>query len=453
LKILIIGAGETGYFIAHELSEEEMDVVLIDEKPQHLEALQRSLNVGGVVGNGTSLNVLEQAGIETCDYLIACTDHDETNLICCLIATQYKVPYKIAVTRTDSFLKRKLVQRYLDSGVSQIINSSVVTAQEIVATATYASATAVSLFGERNVLLIGYKLKPENPWVGKPMKDIRQNHQGQEFLIASIVRGGASFIPSGQDQLETGDYLYILASKEESEKLDQILNTKIAYNRKAVVAGSGYIAQRVVQGLIHSHFQVTLICDDLAQYHVLKTKFAHFEELTLVHGDAASVKLQLREDVATSALFVAVGKRDQHNIATALVAKYLGASKTIAMVNRQDLVETASLLEIDVILSPRLSTARQVKKAMQGGQADLNFTTISETDMEVREMVVSPNSPFVGIPLKDLTLPKDTLIGAVVDQANQVVIPHGNTVLAVGNRVIVVTMPESAQRLRELFEA
>ncbi len=454
MKVLIIGAGETGYFIAQGLSEESgIEVVLVDSKRQHVENLQRSLNIAGVVGNGTSLRVLEQAGIESCDILIACTDHDETNLICCLVANHYKVPYKIAVTRTDSFLKRKTVQRYMEGGVSQVINTSVLTAQEVIATATYASATAVSVFGERNVLLIGYKMREDSPWKDKMMFEIRSAHANQDFLIASIVRDGESFLPTGRDQVLEGDYVYILAPKKGVEALDDMLHTKVAHNRRAVVAGSGYIAQRVALGLIHSHFQVTMICDDPVGYHQLKEKFSHHKGFHLLQGELSNVKLQLKQEVSTAALFVAVGKLDESNIAAALVAKYLGAVKTIAVVNRQDLVEPARLLDIDVILSPRLSTARAVKKVIQGDTSSkLNFTTISETDMEVREMIVSEKSPLARKALKEIKIPKGILIGALVQESGEVLIPKGDTVIHAGDRVIVVTLPETAPKLKELVD-
>ncbi|MDX2470808.1 MAG: Trk system potassium transporter TrkA [SAR324 cluster bacterium] len=454
MKILIVGAGETGYFIAKEFSEENVEVVLVDEKPKHLEHLQRTLNVAGVVGNGTSLKTLEQAGVDSCDFLIACTDHDESNLICCLIANQFKVPVKIAVTRTDSFLKRKIIQRYLSSGVSQIINSSVVTAQEVIATATYSSASAVSVFGDRKVLLVGCKIKAASSWKGKKLFDIRSDIENQDFLIASIVRGGDSFIPTGMDEVLEGDYIYVLAPKTSVPLLDEILQTKVLHNRRAVVVGSGFISQRVVLGLLHSHYQVTVICSDQLEFHNFKDKFSHHKDCNVVFGDPSNVKFQLRHEVATSALFIAVTKDDMANITSALIAKYLGAAKTIAIVNREELTEPAQLMEIDVVLSPRLSTARTVKKSTQGGLSDkLNFTTISETNMEVREMVVGPGCSIAGKALKDVALPKGCLIGAIVHTSEEVEMAKGSTVIEVNDQVIAVTTPESSLKLKELFNA
>ena len=159
MRILIIGAGETGFYIASELSEDDYEVTVIDEDPIPLKIIQRSLDVAGIRGNGTSLSVLESAGIESADLVIACTDHDETNLITCLLANHYNVKHKIAVTRTESFMKKKAIAAYIRSGISQIINSTMIIGQEIIDTAGLASATEVSAFGKKIFFWWGIGLK------------------------------------------------------------------------------------------------------------------------------------------------------------------------------------------------------------------------------------------------------------------------------------------------------
>ena len=146
----------------------------------------------------------------------------------------------------------------------------------------------------------------------------------------------------------------------------------------------------------------------------MKKCFSHKKKLQVIRGDCELVKLQLQQGVSTCSLFIAVNNDDHLNISSSMVAKYLGVSKTICLVNRQDLISAASSVNLDVILSPRLNTARQVKKVIRGSEQSLNFTTISETNMEVIEMIASPTSRVLGIPLKDLKLPKNTLVGALL---------------------------------------
>ena len=346
MRTLIIGAGETGYHIAQELSSEKMEVTLIDENPTHLLAAQKELNVACVRGNGTSLSVLEQAGIEKSDLLIAATDQDETNLICCLLANHYGVETKIAITKTGSFFKPTLISKYLESGISQIINSSMVAAQEILDTAGFASAAEVSAFGEKNVLLIGYKVKPDSPLEGKELIGLRSEALDQ-FLIGSIVREGESFIPSGKDRILAGDYVYILVPREKQEMLNQFLKVQVNRSRRAVVAGSGQTALRVAEGLIKSHYEVTLIIGE-QEHPDIKRKILNNKNFHMIRGDAESVRLQLQLDVPVAALFIAATKDDFVNIAASVVARYLGAQKTIALVNKEELAEAARDMGIDL---------------------------------------------------------------------------------------------------------
>jgi len=452
MKILIIGAGETGFYIASEFSEDNFKVTVIDESPDQLKVIQRSLNVAGILGNGTSLSVLESAGIDSTDLLIASTDHDETNLICCLLANHYNVKHKIAVTKTDSFMKKRVISQYIKSGISQIINSTIVTAQEIIATASLAAATEVSAFGEENVLLVGCHIKKDTPWEGLYLKDIRQNDEKNQFLIASIVRKGQSYIPKGQDRIIQGDYVYILIPHNQAEELNTLLNVRISPNRKAVIAGESLIAERVASGLLRSHYTVTMICRDEFSARKLEKKFSHRKDFQVIHGPAEEVKLQIKADVAVSSLFIAATNDDHLNIESGVVARYLGAGKVICLINRQDLIQPAASVDLDVVISPRLITARQVKKLIQGREESLNYTTISETNMEVLEMVTSKDSRILNKPIKEINLPHNSLVGALIKGKNKVIIPTGETVIEAGDKVIMVTVPEGVPKLREILE-
>ncbi len=452
MKVLIIGAGETGFYIASEFSEDNYDVTVIDEHPKRLKNVQRTLNIAGVPGSGTSLRILETAGIASTDLLIACTDHDETNLICCLLAIQFKVKKTVALTKTSSFLNKDVIRKYLKSGISQVINSSLLTAQEIIATATLASAADVSAFGEQNVLLVGYKVKEDSPWRGIELKEVKQPDGEDHFLIASIVRDGRSFIPSGLNKILQGDYVYVLIAKKSAHILNDILNVHIAAKRKAVIAGDNQIAERVAWGLLKSHYQVIMICRDELDSVKMKKRFSHKKKLQVIRGNSESVKLQLQSGVPTCSLFIAVNNNDHLNIASGMVAKYLGASKTIGLINQQDLINSAKSVDIDVILSPRLNTARQVKKIIRGAEQSLNFTTISETNMEVIEMVASSNSKILGIPLKDLKLPKNTLVGALLKEKRNVIIPTGETTIEEGDKVVMVSNPIQVPLLQQIIE-
>ena len=452
MKVLIIGAGETGFYIASELAEDDFEVSVIDINPQPLKTIKRNLNVAGILGNGTSLSVLERAGIQTTDLVIASTDHDETNLICCLLANHYNVKHKIAVTKTESSTREDVVSNYIRSGISQVFNSTMATAQEIIDTASLASAAEVSAFGEKNILLVGCRIKKGSPWENLYLKDIRQTQSENRFLIASIVRDGESYIPSGQDQILAGDYVYILIPRQIANALNEILKVRISSNRKAVIVGGNLVAEKVALGLSKSHYDVTMICRHEYNVDRLNKLFAGRRHVTIKQGNFESVREQIKAEVPVSSLFIAVSEDDHMNVFAGMIAHYLGASKVIALINKQDLIQCAKLVDIDVTISPRLSTARQIKKMIRGREQSLNYTTISETNMEVMEMITSDNSKVLNKPIKELKFPPNTLVGAIIKEDKKSIIPTGDTIIESGDKIIMVTIPESVPKLRAMIE-
>ena len=451
MKVLIVGAGETGYYIASEFTSDNYEVSVIDENPTNLAKVQKNLNAAGFSGNGTSLSVLESAGIEETDLFIACTDHDETNLISCLLANQYDVKQKIAVTKTRAFQKKDVIESYQRTGIDMVINSSLVVAEEILAVSNLEIATEVASFAEKNVLLVGYKVKKDSPLANKMLKELVQPTDQGKFLIACIVREEESIIPSGNDIISPGDYVYLMISKRECQILNEFLDIKISKSRKAVVSGDCLIAESIVSGLLKEHFSVTLICNQQEDTQKIKKKFSR-ENFHAVCGDAAEVKLQLQLDVPLSSLFISVHRDDNINIAAGMVAHYLGAKKVITQINRQDFLQISDAAGIDVMISPRLVTARRIKKIIRGGEDSLDFTTISETDMEVIEMVAHESSQTLGVHLKDLKLPKGVLVGAIVNKHKKVIIPTGESMIEKGDKVIILTMPETLDKITMMIE-
>lgn len=451
MKVLIVGAGETGYYIASEFTSGKYEVSVIDDNHKQLTHVQKSLNVAGFSGNGTSISVLETAGIEETDLLIACTDHDETNLISCLLANQYNVKQKIAITKTNIFREKDVIDKYLQSGVDMIINSSLVVSQEIMEVCNLAVATEVSSFAEKSVLLVGYKVKADSPLADKQLQEIVQPDDRSKFLIACIVRGETSHIPSGKDLIRSGDYIYLMISRKQSSILNQFLNVKISKSRKVIIAGDGMVGEILAEKLTKEHFSTTLISQNPLEVQRLNKKYSR-KDFQAVYGDPSEVKLQLKLDVPLSSMFIAVDKDDHTNIAAGMVAAYLGSKKIIAQVNHRDLLHIPEMVGIDVVISPRLVTARKVKKMIRGGEKSLDFTTISETNMEVIEMVANKNSKITGIPLKELVLPKGVLVGAIVDKQKKVVIPSGETKIEIGDKVIILSMPENVDTITEMIE-
>ena len=284
------------------------------------------------------------------------------------------------------------------------------------------------------------------------LKDIRQDTTENQFLIASIVRDGRSFIPSGQHQIQQGDYVYLLTPSHYAERLNEILGVTLSRTRKAIIAGGNKIAERIAVSLLRSHYKVTMISNDAFYTHEVQKKFSGNKNFQIKTGNFNEVKLQLKLDVSTSSVFIAVSSDDHDNILACLIAQYLGAEKTVCLINRQDLIQSIEELNFDVVISPRLAAARRIKKIIRGGKSALHYTTISETNMEVIEMVATSNSAVLNTPLKEIKLPTNSLFGAIIKNSNKVIIPSGDTKIEEGDKIIMVATGENLIKLKEMVE-
>ncbi|MGK0288918.1 MAG: trk system potassium uptake protein TrkA [bacterium] len=452
MKILIVGAGDTSFHIASQFTEENSEVTVVDEDAQLLKRLQRTLNVAVVQGSGTDLYALKKAGVADTDLFIACLEYDEINLVSCLLASQYAVKKKVAIIKTGTTHNKELIKRFKNAGINTVINTTKVVGMEILNTARIAAAAEVSSFANRRALMIGYRVKPESPLKNKLLREFPHNAGEYKFLVACIVRDGKSFIPRGDSQILEGDYVYIMLSRKGVNALNSFLKVKIDSIRHAVVAGDNILAQEVSHGLCWGEFKVTMICTNEWNAQQMNQKFKNSKHFHAIVGDCCDVKQLIRLDTSMASHFITTSDDDHLNITAGMVAHYLGAKKTIAIVNRQDLVDAAESVGVDVVISPRLSTARQVKKLMRGGEDSLDYTTISETNMEVMEMLAGENSEIVNKPLQQIHFPKECLMGIVINQKNEVIIPSGSTVIKAGDKVVVIAMPKSIIPLEELIE-
>lgn len=449
MKTIIVGAGETGYYIASEFTDDNYEVTIVDTDQDKLQILQRQLNVATVQGSGTDLETLEKAGIAQTDLMIACTNHDETNLISCMLANNYSVKQKVALTRTRSYVRKDLIDKYNRFGIDMMINTSSVVAHEVSAVVDMAIASEVSSFADDQVLLVGLKIKAETPFANTALKDIPR--QDFPFLIACIVRDGQSIIPGGNFTILVDDILYLLLPKTATGDLHEFLKVKLTRNRKAVVAGESPIAIEIADQLLKNRFEVTLVSNDLTAVHSVEEQFATEKEFKAVHGEVDQIRLQLQLDVPTSSLFIAANKDDLYNLTTGMAAKHLGVSKVIALINRQDLIDAAQNAGVDVQIASRRSTARRLKKLLRAGHNSLEYATIGDTDMEVLEMEASSESSILEVPLKDIKFPENSL-AAVIISGGEVVIPSGLTQIQEGDKVIMVTLPKNVDLLEEMIE-
>lgn len=448
MRIMIVGAGEVGYYLSDSLSAEGHEVVLIDRDQERVRRLEKVLNVMTVVGNGASAQVLEQGGIEKTDLFIAVTDIDEVNLVACILSREYGVKRRVARVRNEEFLSPGSPLNEQRLGLDLLINPDRVMAEEIMRVSDLSEAFEFIDFAGGQVALLGYRIQEGNPTCGMTLEELRDLRGIYDFVIVAIVRGNRTIIPRGQDAIEPGDSFYLVARRTDIAAIEYLLNFTSRAPKKVFIIGGGRVGFLVASHMESKKIDVRLVEVDLSRCQRLSETL---EETMVLNFNGLEAHELIEEGVAEADLVVAVTGSDTTNILSSLLAKHHGAAKCITRIHRPDFIPLLGKLGIDVALSPRLLVASTILRFVRRG-AILSVATLLGTDAEVMELVVPDKSDFRGTAIKYLDFPLGANMGAIV-RSGRVIIPTGDTILQPGDDVVVFSMREAISDVERFFEA
>ena len=451
MHIVIVGGGKVGTALVRSLSQEDNNICIVDIKPDVVRQLATDYDVMGMVGNGASYSVLKEAGIETADLLIAVTEYDELNLLCCVIARKASKCQTIARVRNPMYSQEKrFLQREL--GLSMIINPEQTAAAEIASLLGFPSALGIDSFAGGKVEMIRFKIPADSKLDGKALRDVNAMIGG-DFLICAVDREGQVAIPDGNFILKSGDIVSMVTARKTAkgffEKID--MNTNRA--RNTMIIGGGKITLYLAKMLDNLGIAVKIIEKNPERCLVLSEELPH---ATIINGDGSDETFLKEERIDTMDSFVALTNMDEENILLSLMAKKKVSRKVITKINREQLNEVIHNLEIDSVVYPKLLTAQKILRYSRATKNSLgsNVKTLYrmyDDKVEALEFYITDNSKVTGIPLYKMKRKKGLLIGAVI-RNDKLIIPDGQTEIQAGDSVIIVTTHLGLQDIGDILE-
>lgn len=441
MKIIVVGAGKVGYSVAQRLVQDEHDVYVIEQSPERIKNLENSLDVSLVQGNGSSLPLLREIGMDDVGMLIAVTDSDEVNLLACAVAKIAGIPRTIARVRDNDYLDaaNKKVQDSL--GVDLIINPEMVTAHEIMHVLQTPAALDVEDYASGAVRLMEFKMRHNVSYCGQTLKDITFP---PSVLVVGILRNGEMIIPHGHSPLQAGDNVFFLGARD---SIADIAKDFHELDRRAikrvVLIGAGLIGRNLAILLAESGYIVKVIEKDMARCEQLA---AMNDKVMVINGDGTNMELLEAEEISDNDVIICLTDDDKLNLLVALLAKHLGIPKTIVRVGRPEYITLMEQVGIDIVFSPRLLTSGEILRMVRRGENVISLSTFEGGKAEAVEVELTINSPIVGKALRDLRLPGKALVGAVVHEGSTIV-PTGNTVLYAQDHIVFFTLPEHVNKL------
>ncbi len=438
MKVVIVGAGEVGFHIAKRLSSENKDVVLVERNEERVRRIQQILDVQVVHGKGSIPSVFRNLGLASADIMIAVTDSDETNIVACLIAQALsKNIVRIARFR-DPELRNKT--GFIDKSglhLDLVISPEEEVAKTLGLLADTPGTSDVLEFADGRVKLIGVKVESDSPMIGKRLMEL-PDIADEKILVAAIYRKEEVIVPRGKTGIEDGDTLFIVTLPGAVKQVIKRFGKYDEPTRRVLVSGGGRLGESVARRLSERGIGTKIIEKDRKQCEYLAEVL---DKVIVLYGEGTDQRLLLDEGVRDVDMFISAADDEEENVLTALLAKRLGAKRAVSLVDTTDYIPLASTIGVDVVLSPMLSAVSTILQFVRQGRI-LSVSTLREDLVEAIEFIAMETSKIVGKPLKKLPMPKGALVGSIV-RDDEVIIPHGDTIIEVGDRVILFARPDT----------
>ncbi len=434
-----------GFNIAQRLSEESHDVVLIDKDPQKIKRITEDLDVQVFLGSGTSPRLLKESGVENADMLVAATDSDEVNLIACLLArnlNQYML--KVARVRNQEYLQEKELFSQQSLGIDHIINPQSVMVDSILNLMEVPGASEVIDFVEGRVKLIGFTVKKDSPFSGRRLNSFKGIEE--KLLLGAIVRENQVVIPHGSDAIQTDDLIYIVVRNNELNHVLELFDIKEEVLRRVIIIGAGQTGTALAMALDRSKVNAKIIDKDSDRCASLAEKL---ERVIVIKGDGADRNLLREENIGDADFLVAITGDEESNILISLLAKGLGAKRTITRVSKLSYIPLVSAIGIDTVVSPRMSAVRAILQYIRRGKI-ISVAPLKGERAEVIEAEALETSDIVNIPLSKVKFPKGAIVGAIV-RGEQIIIPRGDSIIRPKDHLIIFALEQVVPKLEKLL--
>ncbi|MBO5327245.1 MAG: Trk system potassium transporter TrkA [Clostridia bacterium] len=438
MNIIIVGCGKIGQNLAEQLDEEGNNITVVDISPEKVQEISTRLDVMGVVGNGATHAIQQEAGIDDADLLIAVTGSDELNLLCCIVARKSGHCHAIARVKQPeysteaSYLKDEL-------GLAMVINPQYAAAEEIARVLRFPSAMKIDTFAGGRVELVKFRLPVDSPLVGMSVREMAaQLHP--DVLICTVERDAEAYIAKGDLVFEGKDVISLIASPKSAADFF----TKISYRTRSVkdviIAGGGKTAHYLCDMLLRDGMAVKIIEKEARVCEELCTLFP---DATVIHGNAGDQEILIEEGIERTGAFVALTNMDEENILLSLFAKRVGKGKLVTKINRFDFSDLVDQLDLDSIIYPKniasdviVRYIRAMKNTI-GSNVETLYNVI-KGKVEASEFIVKEGSLITGKPLSELAFKKNVLIASIL-RGQKVIIPRGQDCILPGDHVVIVS--------------
>ncbi len=446
MKIIIVGAGQVGFNIASRLAYENKDVVVVDTDPVAIGNVSEKIDVDAIVGSGSSPAVLAEAGIKEADILLAVTDSDETNLVACLMADILSsTTKKLARIRKRDYDEFHHIFQDAAPHIDTIINPEIEVVKTIEQFMSVPGAVDVGEFADGRLKFVGIYMDKDARLAGIRLSEL-SDKIGPRLLVAAMVRDGETIIPKGDDRLYPGDLLYLISEESGLENILKAFDKHMEPVKRAMIVGGGRIGLRLAKVLEQKSIYTKLIeksperCLQIAE---------QVNKVLVVQGDGSGQSLLQEENVQDMDVVITLTDDEETNILISLLAKGMGARKTITKLSKFGYFSLMSTIGLEQVVSSRLSAVNTILQHIRRGKV-LSSRTLLYEQAEVLEAVALETSDIVGKPLRRTSMPAGALVIGII-RDDKIEIPSGDSIIKPNDRIIIFAKRQVISKIEKIL--
>lgn len=438
LKIIIVGCGKVGANLVDQLSKEGHDITVIDKKAEKIQDITNIYDVMGLVGNGASYSTQMEAGIEETDLIIAVTDSDELNLLCCTVAKRVGKCAAIARVRTPDYSEETGYLRE-QLGLALIINPELEAEREVARILYLPTALEVNSFAHGQAELVKFKVPEGNLLNGLSLAYLGKNITN-DILICAVERNGEVYMPNGDFVLHSGDVVSFVSERHIARDFLKQIGLATRQVKDTMIIGASKAAYYLAKELLNMGISVKIIEKEKENCESLSVKLP---KAIIINGDGTDPDILKEEGIETVQSFIPLTGIDEENIMLTLYAKQVSKAKVVTKINRVNYKQVINNLDLGSLVYPKYITSEAIiayvraKKNSMGSNIETLYHMF-DSRVEAIEFIVEENSKVSGVPIKDLKLKKDVLI-SFINHNGHIIIPTGNDEIEDGDTVMIVT--------------
>ncbi len=451
MKIIIVGAGTVGTVICSQLATEGHDITLIDSNLAVLTELSNKLDIIGVGGNGATVAALRKAGADKAELLIAVTNQDELNILCCACAKKLGTKHTVARVRNPEYNDLMQLMRQ-DLNLSLTINPELSVAKEISRMLRFPFASKIDTCYRGRVELAEFTIESGSILCGMTPAQLHTK-LGLHFLFCGVLRGNESYIPKGDFLLQAGDTVCLTAHNDEMVHFFKAIGAYKHPVKDVLIVGGGRMTYYLLTFLQKSKISATVIDPNKARCRGLAEQF----DFNIIQEDGTKQSVLAEEGIANADAFIALSDEDEENAIVSLYAKTQSNGKIITLINAMQYVELFKGVGLDSIVSPKYSTSNEILRyvrslAMTKDIEIESLHKLMDNHFEALEFVIKENVEGVtGIPLKQLKIRSDVLLATIVHK-DKIIIPSGNDKMESGDTVILITKGNKIDNIKDILK-